>query len=199
MFAEDAPDSGANQFASDGVGTFEFALIFEFKLAGDGGKRGINIGDARDGGFFASASGALLGAADKTFESGDREALADAGTAVDALVFARLKSNLFHHVSKIGRDFDLAYGIACDPGLLRSDRHAFFKRRRIVGPNFRADTVFERSDDFSASGVVFGIRGENDQDVQRQAQRVTLNLNVAFLHDVEQADLDFAGEVGEFV
>src|SRR5262249_2319582 len=34
---------------------------------------------------------------------------------------------------------------------------------------------------------------------ERKTQRVALNLDVAFLHDVEQADLDFSGKVGEFV
>ena len=48
MFAEDAADGGANQLAGDGVGSLELAFVFEFELAGDGGKRGINIGDARD-------------------------------------------------------------------------------------------------------------------------------------------------------
>jgi len=32
-----------------------------------------------------------------------------------------------------------------------------------------------------------------------EGERVALNLHVAFLHDVEEADLDFSGEVGEFV
>jgi hypothetical protein len=35
--------------------------------------------------------------------------------------------------------------------------------------------------------------------VERQAHGVTLNLHVAFLHDVEQTHLDLAGQVGQFV
>ena len=65
--------------------------------------------------------------------------------------------------------------------------------------NFRAEAVLERSDNFAASGVILGIGGEDQQDIERKAQRVTFNLNVAFLHDVEQSDLDFTGEVGKFV
>ena len=35
--------------------------------------------------------------------------------------------------------------------------------------------------------------------VERQAHRVALDLDVAFLQDVEQADLDLAGEIGQLV
>ena len=68
-----------------------------------------------------------------------------------------------------------------------------------MGANFGADAVLQRGNDFAARGVVLGICGEDEQDVERKAQRVALNLNVALLHDVEQADLDFAREVGKFV
>ena len=68
-----------------------------------------------------------------------------------------------------------------------------------MGANLAADAVLERRDDFAARGVVLGIGGEDQQDIERQANRVALNLDVAFLHDVEQADLNFAGEIGQFV
>ena len=37
------------------------------------------------------------------------------------------------------------------------------------------------------------------RNVERQAHRVALNLHVAFLHDVEQADLNLSGEIGQFI
>src|SRR6185436_4100521 len=51
----------------------------------------------------------------------------------------------------------------------------------------------------SASGVVFGVGRKDQQHVERHANRISLNLDVAFLHYVEQAYLNFAREVGEFV
>src|SRR5258708_9008854 len=81
VFAEDAADGGANEFAGDGVRAFEFALVFQLHFSGDGGEGGVNIGDPGDDGLFAVASGALLGAADEAFERGDGETLADAGAA----------------------------------------------------------------------------------------------------------------------
>jgi len=41
---------------------FKLALVFEFELAGDGGKCGVNVGDAGDAVGFAKAGSALLGA-----------------------------------------------------------------------------------------------------------------------------------------
>ena len=63
----------------------------------------------------------------------------------------------------------------------------------------RADAVFERGDDLAARRVVLGIGGEDDGDIEREAHRVALNLHVAFLHDVEERDLDLAGEIGHLV
>src|SRR6266849_446900 len=199
VFAEDAADGGANEFAGDGIRAFEFAFVFEFHFSGDGGEGGVNVGDASDDGLFAVASCALLGAADEAFEGGDGKTLADAGAAVDALVFASLEGDFFHDLAEIGRDVDLLAGIAAHPGFLRRDSHTFFDAGGIVGANLRADTVFQWRDDFSARGVILGIGGENEEHVEREAEGVALNLDVAFLHDVEEADLNFSGEVGQFV
>ena len=40
---------------------------------------------------------------------------------------------------------------------------------------------------------------EDDGYVERQTDGVALNLHIAFLHDVEERDLDLAGEVGQLV
>src|SRR5437879_5242978 len=199
MFAENTADGGANEFARDSVRALEFTFVFEFHLAGDGGKGGVNVGDARDEGFFAIARGALLGAADETLQSRDGQALADAGAAIHALVLARLESDFFHHLPEIRWHFNLLAGIAAHPGFLRGDGHSFFDGSRVVRANFGADAVFERGDNFSTGGVILRVRGKDDEHVERQPQRIALNLNVAFLHDVEEADLNFSGQVGQFV
>ncbi len=69
----------------------------------------------------------------------------------------------------------------------------------VVGADLAADAVFERGDDLAAGGVVLGVGGEDDGDVEGQADGVALNLHVALLHDVEEGDLNFAGEVGDLV
>src|SRR5215831_9959728 len=65
--------------------------------------------------------------------------------------------------------------------------------------DFRTNAVLQGCDDFASSSVVFGVRGKNDNDIERQPDRVALNLNVPLLHDVEQPDLNFSGEIRQFV
>lgn len=82
------------------------------------------------------------------------------------------------------------------PGFLRGDGDAFLDVFGVVRADFAADSVFERGDDFAAGCVVLGVRAEDDGYVERKADGVALNLDVAFLHDVEESDLDLASEVG---
>ena len=118
---------------------------------------------------------------------------------VDALVLAREEGDLLDDFANVVGYLQLVAGVALHPGFLRGDGHALFHGGGIVRADFAADAVLERRDDFAARGVVLGIGGEDQQHVQRQANGVALNLHVAFLHDVEQADLNFAGEIGQFV
>src|SRR5260221_11227885 len=98
MLAEDAADGSANQLAGDRVGAFGLAFVFQFELAGDGRKSGVNIGDARDGSFFAGTGGALVGVANHAFQRRDWQALAYARTAVHALVFTSLEGDFFDNL-----------------------------------------------------------------------------------------------------
>ena len=78
-------------------------------------------------------------------------------------------------------------------------RDAFLDVLGIVRADLGADAVLERGDDLAARRVVLRVRGEDDGDVERQTDGVALNLHVALLHDVEERDLDLAGEVGKLV
>src|SRR5690348_4488204 len=188
----------ANQFARDGLGAAQLAFILQLEFSSHRGNRAVNVGDTRNRCFFGVAHGALFGAADRIFEAGNRQALADAGAAVDAFVFAGLKGDFFDYFANVLRNFNVA-AVAMRPGFLRGDSNSFADGRGVVGANFRADAIFERRDDFAARGVILGVRGEDEQHVERQADRVTFYLNVALLHDVEQADLNFSSEIGQFV
>ena len=72
-------------------------------------------------------------------------------------------------------------------------------RARVVRANLGAEAVLERRDDAPAIGVVLRVGAGHDEDIQRQANLVAANLHVALFHDVEQADLDALGEVGQLV
>src|SRR4029434_4277919 len=62
-----------------------------------------------------------------------------------------------------------------------------------------ADAVLQRRDDLAARGVVLRVRGEHHGHVDGQAHRVAFDLDVAFLEDVEEADLDAPGQIGQLV
>ena len=84
-------------------------------------------------------------------------------------------------------------------GLLADDPDLGVEFLRIVGADLGAEAVLERGDDAPAVGVVLGVGAGDDEDVQRQPQRVPAHLDVALLHHVEHGDLDAFGEVGQLV
>ena len=85
------------------------------------------------------------------------------------------------------------------PGFLRSNRNPFLDILRIVRTNLRADAVLERSNDLTSRSVVLRVGAEHDRHIQWQAHRITLNLHIALLHDVEKRNLNLACKIGEFV
>ena len=70
---------------------------------------------------------------------------------------------------------------------------------RIVGADLHVEAVFERRNDPAAAGVVFRVGAGDDDDVERQANLVAFDLDVFFFHQVEQADLNFFGQVRQLV
>src|SRR5580704_505815 len=207
VFVVGLGDRGADQFAAYEVCSFHLALVFEFQLAGDGRERGVDIADAGHYQLFVVAEGAAFGVRDYVLHCGDRQALTYSAAFIDFLIFAGSEGDALDYflnvggkMHRVGFALSAAAGRnSVGPGFLRGDGDAFIDRCRVVGANFRADAVFERGDDFSSSRVVFGICAEDDSNVERKTDGVALNLYVAFLHDVEQADLNFSGEVGKFV
>ena len=65
--------------------------------------------------------------------------------------------------------------------------------------HLRPDAILQRRDDLAARRVILGIGAEYQGQVERQPHRVALNLHVAFLHDVEQSDLNLAGQIRQLV
>ena len=85
------------------------------------------------------------------------------------------------------------------PGLLLHDRDLVLERLGVVRANLRAEPVLERRHDPAAVGVVVGVRGSDEQQVEREPDPVPADLDVALLQDVEQRDLDPFGQVGQLV
>ncbi len=121
------------------------------------------------------------------------------GPLVDASILSRLERNLFNDFGDERGDLGPEPAASRQPRFLRRDRHGIGPSRGIVRPDFRADAILQRRDDLAPGGVVLGIRGKRHQDVERKPHGVALYLDVPFLQDVEQADLDLAGEVRQLV
>src|ERR1700722_6913348 len=140
------------------------------------------------------------------FDGGNGQALAYARTLIDFLIVTRGKGYAFNYLvyifgklqtRRVARSLSIV--LALDPSLLRRNGDTFFYRCRVVSSNFRSYTILQGRDDLAARRVVLRIRTEYDGDIQRQTDWVSLNLHVAFLHNIEEAHLNFAGQIRQFV
>ena len=65
--------------------------------------------------------------------------------------------------------------------------------------DLRAESILQRRHDPAPVRVVVGVRGGDQQEVERKADPVPADLHVAFLEDVEQRHLDPLGQIGKLV
>src|SRR5688500_17879544 len=65
--------------------------------------------------------------------------------------------------------------------------------------NLAANPVLEWCDDLAARRVILWICGKAQKNIERKPHRIAFYLDVAFLHDVEQTDLNLSGEIGKLV
>src|SRR5256712_7663009 len=97
----------ANQVFGDRLRSLKLAFVLELELAGDGGKRGIHVGDARHDGLLFRHNRAALGIRQHVIEHADRQPLRHAAAAIYALVVARFERDsldqLRHEVGNANR------------------------------------------------------------------------------------------------
>ena len=176
------------------------AFVFQLHLARHRRNRSVNIGDARDNPVFSGYQLAAFSVRDDRFHYADWKALRDARVFVNALIVSGLESNLFDRfANEVGNQETILKAIARGPGFLSSDLDAQLKLFWIMRHDLGADAIFERRYDLAARRVVFRVCRKDQHHIQRQTHRITFNLHVAFLHDVEKTDLNFAGEIGKFI
>ena len=68
-----------------------------------------------------------------------------------------------------------------------------------MGADLTADAVLERRDYLPAGRVILGVAVKTSITSKGKTHRIPFNLDVPFLHDVEQADLNFAHQIRQFV
>src|SRR5208283_2198154 len=199
-------DGAADQLAAHIIRAFHLAFVLQFELARDRWQRRVDVADPWHNQFFVMRQGAPLGIRYHVLDRRDRQPLAHTRALVDLLVVARRKRYALDHFLHILRNMQTgavtvipAFVISIEPGLLHGNRDPFFHRRWIMRANLRPDAILQRRNDLAACGVVLRIRAEYDRHVQRQPNRISLNLHVAFLHDVEEPDLNFSRAIGQFI
>ena len=121
-----------------------------------------------------------------------------AATFVDTLIFARDERDLLHHLTNVPGNLHVGLR-PHGPGFLLRDGHRLLQRVEVVRADFRANAVLKRCDDFAASSVVLGVCREGKRNVKLQTHRVTLNLHVTLLHDVEERDLNFSSKIRHLI
>ena len=125
--------------------------------------------------------------------AGDRETGRDAGALIHRGGFAQV-------TGEAGQDLDEVLGhLGGQIGLLGDDGHLVVEGARVVRADLGAEAVLERSDDPAAVGVILRVGAGDDEDVERQAEHVAADLDVALLHHVEHRHLDALGQVGQLV
>jgi hypothetical protein len=196
-------ENGFDRFTGKGMNELVFGAVafgkHEFEFAARAGcDEGEVIHPGDDFGFIEQDA-AAFGGGDDVFGVGDRAAHAHAGGLVDVRAGAGLPDELFEDFVHVVRNLHGDSRVALQPGVLFDDVDAFVDGGWVVGADDGADAVFQRRHDAAAVGVVFGVGGEDHADVEVEADGVAADLDVAFFEDVEEADLDFGGEVGEFV
>src|SRR4030095_8827975 len=172
---------------------------FQFDFPSNRGQRGINIRHPGNDMVFATDNRTTLRIANHVFETGDGQTLAHAGALVDTLIGPCLERDRFHYLFNEVWYENITWRISPNPRFLLRYGDAIFKGCGVMRFDLRAYPVFERRYDLSTGGIVFWICRKYDDNIQRQPHRVSLNLDVTFLHDIEQPDLNFAGQIRQFV
>ena len=63
----------------------------------------------------------------------------------------------------------------------------------IVSSNFGADSILQRSNNLAAGRIIFRVGGKYHHNVQQQTNRITFDLHIALLQNIEETDLDLSG------
>src|SRR5579885_202071 len=178
---------------------FRIANGIQFDLAAGRSNSRWQVADARHSLMLVEPDSPPDGVAHHILVVGNRDAHAHAGALADVLAFARqmrdLRNDLLHVLGIAGLqavgDETGAFGF--------HDSDLVVDLAWIVRANLGAAAVFERRDNAPAIRIVFGVGAGNDIHVQRQPHFIAANLYIALFHNIQQADLDALGQIGQFV
>lgn len=163
----------------------------ELDLAEEGGHDGGDVADPRDGIRLPGAGGPAERGAGHALGPRDGEPRGHTRALVDGRRLTQPAREARHDLEEVLGHVGDERGLLSDEGDLVADLG------RVVRADLGTEAVLERRDDAAAVRVVLRVGRRDEQDVERQAQRVAADLDVALLEHVEEGDLDALGEVGQ--
>src|SRR6188472_4173924 len=86
-----------------------------------------------------------------------------------------------------------------ESGFLTDQSHFIGEVGEVIGTQLSAITVFQRRDDAAPVGVGLWVGSGDQEDIQRQPQRIAPYLDVARLQDIEQRNLNTFGQIGKLI
>ena len=183
-------------FLRDDLGALLLALVDHLDLAGDRRQRRRQVAEARRDLLLAVDAGRAARGSRRGSRS-RRSACAPRRPRTGRRTPRPRAAKAISSTSSRKRSGTSIFGaaVALEPGLLRRDLRRGLHVLGVVREDLRGDAVLQRRDDVAAVGVVLGVGREDEQDVERDADREAADLEVALLEDVQQADLDARLEV----
>src|SRR5438132_2887661 len=169
------------------------------QLAGAGGDDGGKVRDPWYRLRLAIPQRATHGVRCEVLVVRDGYSDADTRTLVDLRAAARQLRHLGNALLHEVWHYDREVAILERGALLLDDADLVIDIARVVRADLRPEGVLQRRDDAPAVRVVLGIGAGHHVDIDRQTQLESADLHVALLDQVEQADLDPLGKVGELV
>src|SRR6266851_3173288 len=123
---------GLYQITSNVCRASLFTFVFKLDLSGYRREGRIDVANTRDDLTLAGREAAALRIRDNILYGRDRQPLADAGSLVDALIYASFKRDLFDRAQNEFRHVEVLR-VAVKPRFAPGDLNAFFDACRIMG------------------------------------------------------------------
>ena len=181
------------------IGSFLFTFVNQLNLSSNCRDDPLQITHPDHGLLFFIDQCSALCSAKSIFQCSDGQTSRDATFLIDKLTLSCFKCNLFYDTcNKIAlfNHFLLSTVHSC---FLSSDAQCGFHRFWIVCKYLTFDSVFKRRYNRTTVGIIFWIGSEYKNNIQRKSQLKTTNLNIPFLKNIKEGNLNPCLQIRKFI
>ncbi len=186
MLFRQGPYSFADQAVCHISSSLLLTFVHQFDLAVYGRNHLVQVAHASSGLLLSADQHSSLRNTNQAFECRNGQTRRNTAFGVDVFALTRFHRNLLHQYTKYFRYIYPFMLILVEFRFLGSDLLPDGYALRVVCKDLTLDTVFKRSDDRSAVGVIFRVGGKYKLDVHWQTQLESTDLDVALLQHVKQ-------------